>query len=53
VRGPITTESENLDVRHIADLCQDILVEDWTFGPKHTKLRLIVALAERLDSADE
>jgi len=48
IRNPINTESPNRDVQHIAELCRDILNEDWTYGPKETKLRLIVALAERL-----
>ena len=51
IRNPITTDSTNPDVRKITDLCVDILVEDWYYGPKEDKLRLIVALAERLGDA--
>lgn len=48
IRNPVTTDSPNRDVQHIAELCRDILNEDWHFGPLPDKLRLIVALAERL-----
>lgn len=39
----------SLDLEQIAEKCNDIMNEDFSSGPLEDKLRLIVALARRIE----
>jgi hypothetical protein len=44
----LRSRTDNDDAQEVARLCEQIENEDWYFGPLEDKLRLIVALADRL-----